>query len=472
MTNDAMKAWMLSLALLAAATGLAAQPAREAAAQRLSAAALDRDLRDVAGRVRPALVQVLATVGGTGAEQTGLPGVQRSTGSGVVLDAGGYVVTNAHVVQGARRIQVVLGTPARPPDGRSVLKAQGRTVGAQLVGLDAETDLAVLRVAEKDLASLALADSESLRQGQIVLAFGSPLGLDNSMTMGVVSAVARQLRPDDPMIYIQTDASINPGNSGGPLVDLDGRVVGINTLIFSQSGGNEGIGFAAPSNIVRNVFDQIRRSGRVRRSRIGARTQTITPGLAEGLGLGRDWGVVVSDVTPGGAADRAGVRIADVVVALDGKPMENARQLDVNLYQREPGQPVSLALLRGGREELVIVKAEERPDDPGRFTPRLDAERDRVRELGFLGLDLDDDLLTLLPPLRARAGVLVAAAMPEASPTSDTLLPGDVIYSVNNRAVASKEQLRATLASLAAGASIVLQIERAGELRFVVLEKE
>src|SRR5204863_1030517 len=134
------------------------------------------------------------------------------------------------------------------------------------------------------------------------------LGLENSLTMGIVSAVARQLRPEDPMIYIQTDAPINPGNSGGPLVDLEGRVVGINTLIFSQSGGSEGIGFAAPSNIVRSVFDQLRRTGRVHRGEIGVRVQTVTPALAAGLGLRQDWGVVLSDVPPAGAAARAGLR--------------------------------------------------------------------------------------------------------------------------------------------------------------------
>ena len=139
-----------------------------------------------------------------------------------------------------------------------------------------------------------------------MLAFGSPLGLDSSVTLGVVSAVARQLEPDDPMIYIQTDASINPGNSGGPLVDTDGRVVGINTLILSQSGGNEGLGFAAPSNIVRNIFEQVRKYGRVRRGEIGVRAQTITPSLAEGLQLPRNWGVVLGDVNPDGPAAKAG----------------------------------------------------------------------------------------------------------------------------------------------------------------------
>jgi serine protease Do len=436
------------------------------------AAAVPSDFREIAARVRPALVQVLTTAESAPGSPAGVSSPERGTGSGVVLDPDGYIVTNAHVVQGAQQVKVVLGTPARPPDGRSVLKPQGRTARARVVGMDLDTDLAVLKVEEKGLPALELADSEGVAQGQVVLAFGSPLGLDNSLSVGVVSAVARQLKPEAPMIYIQTDAAINPGNSGGPLVDLDARVVGINTLIFSQSGGSEGIGFAAPSNIVRSIFDQLRRTGRVRRSHIGARAQTITPALAAGLGLPRDWGVVLSDVTPDGPAHRAGARIGDVVVALDGKPMENARQLEVNVYQREPGRELVLELRRSGASRIARVVAVERPDDPARFSLRVDAEKDRVHGLGILGLDLSDELLGLLPPLRARAGVVVAAATADGAPTVDPLLPGDVIYSVNDRAVSSLAQLREALAALAAGAPCVLQLEREGALRYLVVDRD
>ena len=186
-------------------------------------------------------------------------------------------------MQGAHRIQVELPVRDTGVPGRSLVRPRPRLVGAQLVAIDEETDLAVVKVAERDLPALAFADSDGVRPGQIVMAFGSPLGLASSVTLGVVSAVARQLETEDPMVYLQTDAPINPGNSGGPLVNLDGQIVGINTLILSQSGGNEGLGFAAPSNIVRRVFEQIRQYGRVRRGEIGVRAQTITPLLAEGL---------------------------------------------------------------------------------------------------------------------------------------------------------------------------------------------
>ena len=252
----------------------------------------------------------------------------------MIVDAEGWIVTNAHVVENARSVRVDLVQPA--PAGGSILRPRSRRLPARVVGLDRETDVAVLKIEQSGLPALELGDSEALHQGQVVMAFGSPLGLENSASLGVVSAVARQLKPDDPMIYVQTDASINPGNSGGPLVDAAGRMVGLNTMILSQSGGNEGIGLAAPSNIVRSVYEQIRRSGRVRRGAIGVRAQTITPPLAAGLGLVFDRGVVLSDVLPSGPAAAAGLRPGDVVIALDAKPMENARQLDVNLYRRAP----------------------------------------------------------------------------------------------------------------------------------------
>jgi serine protease Do len=286
------------LFLVARAAGADTQPAPTPSPA--TVAGLSAAFERLVEKVSPAVVQVFATSYATPSdeeESSSLVTTERTTGSGVVLDPSGYIVTNAHVVEGAIRLQVEIPSTGRtaPPE-RSILKRRGRLIGAQIVAVDRETDLAVLKVEGTNLPTVVLGDSDTLRPGQIVMAFGSPLGLNASVTMGVVSAVARQLEPEDPMIYVQTDAPINPGNSGGPLVDAEGRVVGINTLIYSQSGGHEGIGFAAPSNIVRNVFDQIRKTGRVRRGEIGVEAQTITPLVAEGLGLSQDWGVVVADV--------------------------------------------------------------------------------------------------------------------------------------------------------------------------------
>jgi serine protease Do len=240
---------------------------------------------DLSRRVSPSVVQVVVTGYGAMDEEApsadALLGLRRTGGSGVILDATGYIVTNSHVIEGARRVQVLLPRPAGA--SVSILRPRAQAVDAVIVGIDEETDLAVLKVNEKNLPALTLADSDTLRQGQLVFAFGSPLGLENSVSMGIVSAVGRQLELDDPMVYVQTDAPINPGNSGGPLVDTTGKVVGINTLILSQGGGNEGIGFAAPSNIVKTVFEQIKAGGRVRRGTFGVFAQTITPTVATAL---------------------------------------------------------------------------------------------------------------------------------------------------------------------------------------------
>lgn len=400
---------------------------------------------------------------------------QRTAGSGVILDPDGYIVTNAHVVSGAIRVQVELPVVAAEGMGahRSVLRPHGRMVGAQVVAIDEETDLAVLKVQATGLPALPLGDSDGLRPGQLVMAFGSPLGLDASVSMGVVSAVARQLEPEDPMIYIQTDAPINPGSSGGPLVDTDGRVVGINTLIYSQSGGNEGIGFAAPANIVKNVFDQIRKTGRVRRGEIGVSTQTITPLLAQGLGLAQDWGVVVSDVDPDGPGAHAGLKIGDVVVSLDGKTMENGRQFQVNFYTRGIGQVVSLELLRGDQRLTLKVPVAERADDPARFAGMVRPEEHLVPKLGILGLDMDPRLADMLPDLQQQEGVIVAATAVDAPISRQgTFKPGDVIHALNRRRIASLSDLRTALAALKTGESAVVQIERDGRFMYLAFAIE
>jgi serine protease Do len=464
---------MVAALLAAAAAPPAATAPRAPAAAPSDLAALRGGLESLVARVSPAVVQVLVSgyTPAQGPAAAGLLARVRGSGSGVILDPEGYVVTNAHVVEGARRVQVALAT-AGGEGGRSILKAPARVLGARVIGVDQETDLAVLKVEAAGLPSLALGDSEALRQGELVMAFGSPLGLEGSVTLGVVSAVARQLRPEDRMIYVQTDAAVNPGNSGGPLVDMEGRVVGINTLIASQSGGHEGVSFAAPSNIVRTVVDQIRRTGRVRRGEIGVRAQTVTPALAAGLGLKQERGVVLADVRPDGPADAAGLRAGDLVLMLDGKAMENARQLEVNLYQRAAGQPVMLEVLRGAEKLTLRVEVTERPGDPARFATLVTPENNVVPALGILGLDLSEELLRLLPPLRARAGVVVAAAAPDAPAVREPLEPGDVIYALNQEPVTSLVRLRERLAALPGGAPAVLHVERDGELRYLTFEVE
>ena len=356
---------------------------------------LSRSLQNLAAKVSPSVVQIFVTGYAAPDDEdrvaTGEPQLERSSGSGVIVDAEGFIVTNAHVVENATRIEVELPFDASGgAPGRSILKRRGRVAAARVVAIDQETDIAVVKVEARALPALPFGDSDALRSGQLVLAFGSPLGLDSSVTMGVVSAVARQLTPEDPMIYIQTDATINPGNSGGALVDTEGRLVGINTLIYSQSGGSEGIGFAAPSNIVRNVFGQIRKYGRVRRGEIGVSSQTITPLMAEALGLTFDAGVIVADVTSGGPAAKAGLEPGDVVLTLDGKPMENGRQFRINVYTRGIGEPVAVEVRRGSKVLTVRVPVGERSNDTGQLEALIGAQQ-VIPSLGIFALRSDAD---------------------------------------------------------------------------------
>jgi len=397
---------------------------------------------------------------------------QQGGGSGVIVDPDGFIVTNNHVVDGARRIQVRLPRETSGIErGQSILERSGDLVGATVVGVDRETDLAVLKVQRTGLPALELADSDEVKTGMVVLAFGSPFGLENSVSMGVVSAPARQLQAEATMIYIQTDATINPGNSGGPLVDTQGRVVGINTLIFSQTGGSDGIGFAAPSNIVRFVYEQIKTNFRVSRGVIGVGLQTVTPNLARGLGLPREWGVVISDVHPGSPAQEAGLMIGDIVLAMDDRPMENGRQLEVNLYGKPIGAPVTLDIARGTDTIRRRVMVAARPDAEQEFIDLTSPERNLVPQLGLLCITVDERVASMLGALRANAGVLVAAKDQSAGPGAE-FLPGDVIHMVNRTPVSNLEQLKAELTKYGALQPVVVQIERRGQLRFIVFEME
>lgn len=461
---------------LVAAAGAMATP--DAGAQAVATPARSVTLPEIsasfealAARAGTGTVQVLASglvVDSDTPTGDGVVERRRASGSGVILDAAGFVMTNYHVVQGARRVQVVLSSS---PSGTSIVKPRGRTVDATVVGIDEETDLALLKVPGGTLTPLPLGDSDTLKPGQLVFAFGSPLGLDNTVTMGVVSAVGRQLEPDDPMVYIQTDAPINPGSSGGPLVDASGRVVGINTLILSQGGGNEGLGFAAPSNIVRSVYDQLRTLGRVRRGTIGANVQSITPVMAEALQLAQESGALVADVDPDGPGAKGGLRIGDIVVAIDGKAIENGRQLDVNLYRRARGSTAALEVLRGTERTRLTVAIDERHDDPMRFAELVTREQHLVPRLGVLAITLSDVLRGELGLAPEDAGALVAARASETAGEYG-IQPGDLIVAVNRVRVKGLDDLRAALAKLPARSACALQLLRQGQYQFVAFEIE
>lgn len=430
---------------------------------------LSGSLEALVARVRPAVVQIYTVGYGLSEDDesgtaTNTISKQRATGSGVVLSPDGYIVTNSHVVLGARRVQVKLEGSTAGPD------AALRTLDAKIVGTDRETDLAVIKIAKAGLPYLALGDSEALKQGQLVMAFGNPLGLEGSVTMGVVSSTSRQMRPDDWMTYIQTDAPINPGNSGGPLVDTEGRVVGLNTFILTQSGGSEGIGFAVPSNVVGDVYRQIRKNGHVHRGQLGIFLQSITPDLAKGLKLPRDWGVVVSDVSPDSAAEKAGVKIGDIVATADAKPVETVRQLDLIVYRRRIHDTVTLGVIRGSQTLTIQTPVIESEDDPMRFADLANPSNNLVQRLGILGIEIDEKVAALLPDLRREYGVLVAAKVANPPNGDSGLEVGDVIYSVNQVPAVTLAALRGTLNELKSGDAAVLQIERDGRLMFVTVD--
>src|SRR5579863_7585356 len=281
---------------------------------------LNNALESLAARVSPAVVQILVTGYGPLREreedksQTALIVRQHAVGSGVIVDSNGYIMTNAHVVEGAQRIRVALPLPMADSAGQVPI-GKRRILEARLLGQHKETDLALLKIDDTDLPTLPLLSQQRPHVGQLVFAIGSPEGLQNSVTMGVVSALARQPDASKPLTYIQTDAPINPGNSGGPLVDMNGAVLGINTFILSQGGGSEGLGFAIPSRIVDFVYHSLRKYGHVHRVEIGAGTQEITPTLAEGLHLPQRWGVIIADVKPDGPAAAAGLQIQDIILS-------------------------------------------------------------------------------------------------------------------------------------------------------------
>ncbi|MCU1259650.1 MAG: peptidase and chymotrypsin/Hap [Bryobacterales bacterium] len=431
----------------------------------------------LSNKVSHAVVQIFSTGYSFNEEgtttNTSLISRQRSSGSGVILTPDGYIVTNSHVVQTARRVQVQLLFPTPVVEGHRRIERRAKLLDAKVIGLDREADLAVIKIDMTGLPHLAFGDSEKLRQGQVVIAVGNPFGLENSVSMGVVSSTGRQLKTDDPMSYIQTDASINPGNSGGPLLDTEGHVVGINTFIYTQSGGNEGIGFAIPSNLVNSVYSQIKKSGHVHRGEIGVSAQTITPQLTKGLSLPQDYGVLLADVDPEGPADTAGVKVGDIVQSVDGRFLDNARQLELYLYRKPVGDKVQLKVLRGSDTLETTVEVVERDSDPQRFADMVTPEKNTVARLGILGIAMDKKTADMLPDLRRKYGVIVGARS-QSSPYSGNgaLAIGDVIYSVNNAPVADIETLRKIVDAIKPGDPAVLQVERDGKLLFLALELE
>jgi serine protease Do len=425
-------------------------------------------------RVSPSIVQVVVSgygsaEGGNRGQANDVIGRRQAIGSGVVVDPDGYIVTNAHVVTGAQKIEVIV-PPRFAPGAASDAEqdAQGTRYEGRVVGTTKELDLAVIKIEAHGLIAIPITGTIApARQGEVVFAFGSPEGLRNTVTMGVVSAAERQPDPESPRVYVQTDAPIDPGNSGGALVDADGRLVGINTFIMSSSGGNEGLGFAIPAQVVAYAYPQLVKYGHIHQLVIGALVQTITPELATGLHLARDHGIIVSDVTPGGPADSAGLGIQDIILRVDGVPVGSLPLFAHGISLHKSGEQLQVEVLRGSDRVTLQISLMERPHREDSLVELADPTKNLVRRLSILGVELDSTLVRKLPELRSPSGVVVAARTLGAGTDEIPLQVADVIHGMNGTPITTLDGLRAALATKRPGDAVVLQIERFGQLVYV-----
>jgi serine protease Do len=437
---------------------------------------LNSAIEQLTARISPAVVQILVTGFGALEEssrgQTALITREHAIGSGVIVDSNGYIMTNAHVVEGAQSIHVALPMPSVDFPDQIAPVGKQRIVEARLIGVHKDTDLALLKIDQTGLPTLSLGSRRPVHQGQLVFAMGSPEGLENSVTMGVVSSVARQADPARPMVYIQTDAPINPGNSGGPLVDSEGYVVGINTFILTQAGGSEGLGFAIPARIVGFVYESLRKYGHVHRIEVKAGAQTITESLAKGLGLAQSWGVVIDDVTPGGPAETAGLKIGDIVVKADGRAIGTLPAFTAALYLHRLDELLKLEILRGTEHMTLFIPALEMKDSMDALPDLANPTDNLVSRLGILGLTLDDQLRSMVGTLRNPSGVVVVGRVADFRSSATGLETGDVIHSVNQTPIDSLNSLRAAIRQIKPHDSVVLQVERGSGLQWLAFEME
>jgi serine protease Do len=320
------------------------------------------------------------------------------------------------------------------------------------------------------LPSLKFADYQGLRQGQVVFAFGSREGLQNSMSMGVVSSVARQLDADSPFIYIQTDAAINPGDSGGPLVNTNGEVVGIDTLILSNSGGSEGLGFAIPSALVELVAAELKEHGHFHRSLIGVSVQSIQPTLAAALSLPQSKGVIVTDVLEDSPASKAGLRPDDIIVATEGRAVRNLPLFMLSLLTAHSGKPLNLTVLRGKQNLALSVIPKEEENESDEVGELIASDGAQVPQLGIIGINVCDRSSKSLPDLRLTSGVYVAAWSNASGKRPSELLLGDVIHRVNGAVVNSSIDLVQQLHHAKRGDPIALWIERDHKMQYIAFE--
>ena len=374
---------------------------------------------------------------------------QNALGTGFIIDKEGFILTNNHVVEQTEELKVRL--------------SDEKEFQAQIVGRDPKTDLALIKIdADKPLVPLALGDSDSLEVGDWVVAIGNPFGLGNTVTAGIVSAKYRQIGGGPYDNFIQTDASINPGNSGGPLLNLDGEAIGVNSAIFSQSGGNIGIGFAIPINMAKQLLPQLR-EGKVRRSWLGVMIQDITPELNAKLGLGADEGALVSDVVSGGPAEKAGIKRGDVILQFDGKPIRSSRDLPFVVASTPIGKTVTVEVMRESQRMNLQVKTEELKEE-AEAAPSQEAPP----KLGIQVQEITPEMAKNYG-LSRTSGVIVVQVAPGSPAEEAGLAPGDIIVEIDKKPVGNLETLNRLLAGVKQGDTILFLIDRGGTTIFVTL---
>jgi serine protease Do len=383
-------------------------------------------------------------------------------GSGFITDAKGYILTNNHVVEGAQKLTVQL--------------SDEREFEAEVVGTDKPSDLAVVRFkgeAPKDLVPLKLGDSDKLQIGEWVVAVGAPFGLYETVTTGIISAKGRQNTGITTYgNFLQTDAAINPGNSGGPLVNLDGDVVGINTAIYSQSGGYQGIGFAIPVNLAKNIMESLIKNGKVTRGWLGVSIQPVSREMADALGLKTGKGALIGDVLPGGPAEAAGLKRGDVILKLQGQDIRDANDLMNRIALIPPGTSVELTVFRDGKESVrkarIGKREEEKLAREGGAGPEGGGD---VAGLGMEAADLSDDLRQRLKLGRdVKSGAVVVAVDPEGSAAQAGLREGDVIQEANRKKVESAKDLQDAVSKAGKGKNVLMLVNRRGSTFYAMIK--
>ena len=391
--------------------------------------------------------------------------IKTSLGSGVIVSKEGHILTNEHVVQGTREIEVQL--------------TDGRVEPAQVLGTDPETDIAVIKIASRNITPLALGDSDAVRVGQIVFAVGNPFGLHETVTQGIISAKGRRTMRDSSVEFLQTDAAVNKGNSGGPLLNLRGEIIGINSAIYSETGGWAGISFAVPSNTARRALESLIKSGRVVRSYLGVAMQDLTPDLAHRLGLEGTRGALVTDVVAGSPADKAGLKRDDVIRAFNDRPIHDILALRSRIADVDPGKKVDLTVVRGGNEQKIPVEVAEAPPDFAAARPKFapptpgqtpgPAPNQAIPENVLSSIQVGEIPTAMRERLPDSVGGVVVTQIQPDSDAATKLQPGDVIEEINQEPVASIEEYRQVAARLRPQDKALLYVVRGRSRAFIVI---